>query len=217
LNASLIPIVLLTRFLDDAFNVVISITDGVLSIVGDSINGTLSIPSLDSFKLRFDSYSAGNRVFIDDDEYALTFTVGDGDTTQSIGTVSTHIISGTSGYTLNRVRFLSSASVFYDFLINEGTGTTLTDLIASYTITVSGEVWQDIYIEPSSSLDVKYLSVFNIALDYHLQDGGEWAIEPEGSRYLKWYGDPSRRAKGGLQMARSIFQNNSTYTGPLGI
>ena len=109
------------------------------------------------------------------------------------------------------MRFLSSATAIYDFLINEGgTSTTLTDEIGSYTATVASPVWEIAYIEPSSGLDQLYVSPFDMGLDYHLQDGGEWAIEAEPERERKWY---SR----GIQNARNTFQNTTTYSNPLGI
>jgi hypothetical protein len=49
-----------------------------------------------------------------------------------------------------------------------------------------------------------------MGLDYHLQDGGEWALEPEPERERKWYGR-------GIKDARNIFQQTTTYTSPLGV
>lgn len=194
---------------DDASNVVISILNGVLTVTGDTITGTLTLPTdLDVFTLRFESWRDGNRVFINDDEFALSFTLGDGDTTQKIGAVNTHIVSGVSGYNVLRTRFLSAGSLIYDFLMNEGT-TPLVDVVASYEIVVNTGVWNDVYIEPSSGLDSQYLSPFNMGLDFHLQDAGEWAIEPEAERERKWYGR-------GIRNAKNILQHNTTYVDPLG-
>ena len=197
--------------INDGADIIISIASGVLT-VNDATNvvGTLTLPDLDTFTLRVESHSGGNKVLINGDEYGLTYTTGDADTTIAIGTVATHIISATTGYTLNKMRFLSSATALYDFLINEGTGATLTDEIASYTATITDPVWKTVYIEPSSGLDQLYVSPFDMGLDYHLQDGGEWAIEAEPERERKWYGR-------GIQNARNTFQNNTTYSNPLGI
>ena len=122
---------------DDASNVVISITNGVLSVVGDAINGTLTLPSTNTFTLIFESSAGGNGVTIDGDSYGMTYTVGDADTPQAIGALTSRVISATTGYTLNRTRFLSSATAIYDFLINEGSGVSLTDEIAGYVATIT--------------------------------------------------------------------------------
>ena len=197
--------------INDGADIIISISNGVLTVNDfGNVVGTLTIPDENTFTLVVESSSTGNRVIINDDEQGLTYTTGDADTSIPIETVATHVISATTGYTLNRMRFLSSATALYDFLINEGTGTTLTDEIASYTATIVGQVWKTVYIEPSSGLDQLYVSPFDMALDYHLQDGGEWAIEAEPERERKWY---SR----GIQNARNTFQNTTTYSNPLGI
>jgi hypothetical protein len=201
-----------TDTITDGTNVVISIASGVLTVTHTGlVVGTLTLPDLDTFTLRVESYSDGNKVLINGDEYGLTYTTGDADTTIAIGTVTAHVVSATTGYTLNRMRFLSSATVVYDFLINEGTGVTLTDEVGAYTATVDAtKVWETVYIEPSSGLDQLYVSPFDMGLDYHLQDGGEWAIEAEPERERKWYGR-------GIQNARNTFQNTTTYSNPLGI
>jgi hypothetical protein len=197
--------------INDGADIIISIANGVLTVndVGNVV-GTLTLPDLNTFTLVVESNSTGNKVLINDDEYGLTYTTGDADTSIPIGTVATHVISATTGYTLNRMRFLSSATALYDFLINEGTGGTLTDEIASYTAAVATEVWKTVYIEPSSGLNVRYVAPFDMAMDYHLQDGGEWAIEAEPERERKWYNR-------GVQNARNTFQNTTTYSNPLGI
>ncbi len=197
---------------DDASNVVISILNGVLTVTGDTITGTFVLPTdLDVFTLKFESWRDGNRVFINGDEFALTFTLGDGDTTQKIGAVTTHIVSGVSGYNVLRTRFLSAGSLIYDFLMNEGTTPLISSVgsVDQYEIVVDGGVWNVVYIEPSSGLDSQYLSPFNMGLDFHLQDGGEWAIEPEAERERKWYGR-------GIRNAKNILQHNTTYVDPLG-
>jgi hypothetical protein len=195
----------------DGTNITLSVTNGVFSIVcGATLSATGTIPDLDTFNLRFESTSDGNALLVNGDTVALTYTQGDAETSQAIGTVTAHVVSAMTGYTLNRTRFLSSATAIYDFLINEGTSDTLTDVIAGYTATLTDAVWETVYIEPSSGLNELYLSPFDMALDYHLQDGGEWAIEPEVERERKWYGR-------GVKNATNTFQNTTTYTNPLGI
>jgi hypothetical protein len=197
--------------INDGADIIISIANGVLTVndVGNVV-GTLTLPDLNTFTLVVESNSSGNKVVINDSEYDLTYTTGDADTSIPIGTVGTHVISATTGYTLNRMRFLSSATALYDFLINEGTGSTLTDEIANYTAAIVDEVWKTVYIEPSSGLSTLYVAPFDMAMDYHLQDGGEWAIEAEPERERKWYNR-------GVQNARNTFQNTTPYSNPLGI
>jgi hypothetical protein len=201
--------------LDDGADIILSISNGVFSIVdGVSLDGTVTLPDVDVFTLVFESHNEGNRLLVNGIEYGLTYTAGDATTTVTIGTLNAttgRIISATTGYTLNRVRFLSSATAIYDFLINEGgIATALIDEIAEYVATVDSPVWKSVYIEPSSGLSTRYVSPFSMAIDYHLQDGGEWAIEAEPERERKWYGR-------GIQNARNTFQNTTTYTNPLGI
>jgi hypothetical protein len=197
--------------INDGADIIISIANGVLTVndVGNVV-GTLTLPDLNTFTLVVESNSTGNRVLINGDDYGLTYTTGDDETSIPIGTVATHVISATTGYTLNRMRFLSSATALYDFLINEGTGGTLTDEIANYTAAIASEVWKTVYIEPSSGLSTLYVAPFDMAMDYHLQDGGEWAIEAEPERERKWYNR-------GVQNARNTFQNTTPYSNPLGI
>jgi hypothetical protein len=200
--------------IDDGADIVLSITNGVFSVVdGIVLNATVELPDLNTFTLVFESNSDGNRLLVNDVEYGMTYTAGDATTTVPIGTadpMTGHIISATTGYTLNRMRFLSSATALYDFLINEGTGSTLTDEIANYTAAIASEVWKTVYIEPSSGLSTLYVAPFDMAMDYHLQDGGEWAIEAEPERERKWYNR-------GVQNARNTFQNTTPYSNPLGI
>jgi hypothetical protein len=49
-----------------------------------------------------------------------------------------------------------------------------------------------------------------MALDYHIQDGGEWSIEPDVDLERKWYGR-------GIKQARNIYQSIATYVNPLGL
>ena len=196
---------------DDASNVVISIANGVLSVTGSVIAGSLTLPTLDAYLIRFESDREGNRVLVNGDTYALTYTTGDGDTAQPIGTVSSHIISAISGWELKKTRFLTLGTLVYEFLLDEeGTNTNLTDTIAGYTATLTDVLWNDRWVEPSSGLDSQYRSPFDMGLYYHLQDGGEWAIEPETERERKWY-------IRGIPMARNILQNNTAYGNPLGL
>jgi hypothetical protein len=195
---------------DDSSDVVLSISNGIFSIVGAAVSATGTIPDLDTFTMRFESTSEGTALLVDGDTVGLTYTFGDSDTPQAIGAITSHVISAVSGYTLNRTRFLSSATVLYDFLINEGTGATLTDLVDAYEITIIGAGWNTVYIEPSSGLSTRYKAILDMGLDYHLQDGGEWALEPEPERERKWYGR-------GIKDARNIFQQTTTYTSPLGV
>jgi hypothetical protein len=209
----------LTDTIDDSnSNVVISIVNGVLSVTGNTVTGTLTLPTLDTYRIRFESNKDGNRVLVNGDEYSLEYTVGDSETSQAIGTVNSHVISGVSGWEFKRTRFLTAGTLVYEFNMDEETtNTNVTDIVAGYEATLTGVQWDERWVEPSSGLDSQYRSVFDIGLDYHLQDGGEWAIESEASRYQKWYGDPSTKQKGGIQMARNIYQINTTYTSPLGI
>lgn len=202
----------MTDTIDDATagNVVMSITNGVFSIAGAAVSATATIPTLDTFTLRFESTAAGNALLVDGDAVALTYTLGDAETSQAITAITSRVISATTGYTLNKTRFLSASTLILNFLINEGTGVALTDEVESFSATLDTPIWTTVYIEPSSGLDSQYMAVLNMGLDYHLQDGGEWAIEPEVERERKWYGR-------GIKQARNIFQNNTTYSNPLGI
>jgi len=196
---------------DDASNVVLSIANGVFSVVGSTVSATATLPVADTYEMSFTSSSDGNALLVNSAEVELTYTDGDADTAQGIGAITSRVISGVSGFTLNKTRFLSAGALLVNFLINEGTGTALVDEVDGHTATLSASpVWATVYIEPSSGLDSQYRSVLNLALDYHLQDGGEWSIEPEVERERKYYDR-------GIKMARNVFQQNTTYTNPLGI
>jgi hypothetical protein len=205
-----------TDTITDGSGVVLSIADGVSSVVGGSVSATVALPSADTFTLRFESTEDGNALLVNGVEVSMTYTDGDEDTTQSIVDVTEHVIDGVSGYTLNRTRFLTSATAIYDFLINEGTGVTITDVITAanttpYTAELDATaVWKTVYIEPSSGLSTRYSACLDMGLDYHLQDGGEWALEPEPERERKWYGR-------GIKDARNLFQQIAPYGNPLGI
>jgi hypothetical protein len=209
-----------TITMHDASEVVLSISSGVFSVAGAAVAATATIPDLDTFTLRFESTSEGTALLVNGDTVALTYTVGDGDTTQAIGAIETngsHIISDMSGYNLLRTRFLSAATAIYDFNLNldslkTATTDTLVDLINNLELVgLPGTLlWKTVYIEPSSGLSTRYKAVLDMGLDYHLQDGGEWALEIEPERERKWYGR-------GIKDARNIFQQTTTYTSPLGI
>ena len=140
----------------------------------------------------------------------LTYSVGSATTALAIGTVTADTISSVSGVELLKYRFLTTDSVVYSFIIDEETtNTNLTDQVNSFTATITSPAWSERYIEPSCVLSDQWRSVLDMGTDYHLQDGGEWAIEPEQERERKWY-------LRGLKMARGILQNESTYVGPLG-
>lgn len=195
---------------DDASNVVFTILNGVFSVAGSNISASYTLDDADSLAIKFISDSEGNHLYVNGEEKTMTYTTGAETDTQSIGTVSAHVINGFTGLSLKRLRFLTPETLTYEFLINEGTGSTLTDEVNSYDITVVGGSWEKVYVEPSSSLSSRYKSPFDMGLDYHLQDGGEWAIEPESERERKWYGR-------GIRQARNIYQQTTTYSNPLGI
>jgi hypothetical protein len=203
---------------DDASNVVLSIANGVFSIVGDAVSATGTLPITDeTFTLAFESSATGNVLTVNGASVDLTYTLGDAETTQAIGGINSRVISALSGFFLLRVSFNSAGALINNFLLNEEslkTGETaiLLDEVNAYEMTGVPDplVWKTVYIEPSSGLDSQYRSPLDMGLDYHLQDGGEWAIEPESERERKWY-------TRGIPMARNILSNNTTYKGPLGI
>ena len=195
---------------DDASNVVVSILNGVLTITGDSVTGSLTLPDESVATILLESYSEGIRVTVNETEYSLEYSSGNQGDTQGIGIVSSRVFSGISGYELTRTRFLTESTLIYDFLLNEGTGLSVTDEISEFTGTLVSAEWNTRYIEPSSGLGVEFLAPFSMAIDYHLQDGNEWSIEPEAERERKWYGR-------GINMARNINQQNTDYVGQLGI
>jgi len=200
---------------DDNSNVVISILNGVVSMVGDSVSCTATLPETVTMKVSFVSDKDGNRFVVDGSTLSATYTVGNANTVQPIGTISAHVISGVSGFDLLRTRFLSGASLIYDFLLNEeslktGETDTLLDEIASYELTVLADpaVFETRYIEPSTGLDFRYRSALEMGLDYHLQDGGQFGLEPEPERERKWYNR-------GVKSAREAYSQLTTYISPL--
>ena len=186
-----------------------AVGDGIFSISSlGTVIGTADISSYDIFKLRFESDSDGNRLIVNDDAVAITYTTGDSSTSIPLGTLDDHIISSTSGLELTRMRFLTLGTVVFDFLIDEGTGTTLTDSVSAYTATVASPVWEDRYIEPTTGLDERYRAALEYGLDWRLQDGGVWGLEDDGDRENKWY-------KRGIRSARNTNQQLTTYISPL--
>lgn len=219
---------------DDASNVVITITDGVLYFAGDTLAFEVTLPDYDNIRILIASTKSGNVVLINNEDVAdvttsdislydvpdidwipdvevvPSLTIGDSETTQGIGTVSARVISGVSGWSLRSTAFYSSKTKLLDFLIKEGTGATLTDGINGYDATVVGGTWIKAYIEDSCELDERYHSPLSMGIEYHLQDGRQWAIDPDGDWERKWY-------LRGIPMAREIYRQNTTYRNPLGI
>lgn len=218
---------------DDNSNVVINITDGDLSLVGDTLAFDAELPDADAIRILIVSNKSGNRVLVNNEDLATadedggislydvpdidwvpdievvpSLTLGDSETTQAIGTVSGRVINNVSGWNLVSTAFYSSKTKLMEWLLNEGTGTTLEDVVASYDITSSGGTWITTYVEDSCALDQKYYPYFNATVEYFLQEGGEWAIEPDLPLEAKM--------ERNIRKARSKYQDDSTYVGPLG-
>lgn len=225
----------LTDTIADGSNVTISIADGVLSLNGSAVGLTADLPDVDKMTILISSSSSGIRILVNSDEIDTdsssetitldtipdlswvpnleivpAYTTSDGTDPQPIGTITSRVINGISGFTVVGTAFYSARSKVLDFEINEGTGTTVTDLINSYTATLVSPTWHTAYVTNSCALDSQYSSPFSMAVEYHLQEGGEWAIEPIDDRERKWYGR-------GVRQARATYQNNTTYTNPLGV
>lgn len=191
--------------------VVISITNSVISIDyggGATLAATYAFATnLPTIKFVFDE--DGNSLYIDGSAVSMTYTVGTSSTSVALGTITPWVIDSAAGMILKRYRALSTETGIFDFPINDDT-TTITDMIGGYVGAVNTGVWDTYYIEPSSGLDERYLADFNMGLDFHLQDGGEFAIEPEEERERKWYGR-------GIRDARDLYQQNTAYVNPLGL
>ena len=200
-----------------AGDIVISILNGVFSFAVAApvaVTATYTLPDEDSIKVKFEVNEDGNTLYINDSEVTMTYSVGTALLKPSMGTVAgpvtAHVISGTSGYILKRTAFYSTTAMIYEFLLNEGgVSTALVDEVSAFTATALTPVWQTVYIQPSSSLDSQYKAVFNDCINYYLQEGGEWAIEPDDDSERKWL-----RA---IKRAKKVYQNNTTYTNPLGL
>ena len=194
---------------DDASGVVLSIANNVFSINGDAVAGSASLPESDVFTLRFESDKDGNRVLLNGDIVEMLYTTGDGETAQNIGEVSAHVISGVSGYELTKTRFLTAGTLVYSFDIDDGS-TALTDNVSAFTASVGAGEWDTRYIEPSTSLDFRYRSALEFGTDFHLQDGGQWGLEPDAELERKWYGR-------GISSAREVYSQLTPYKSPLNI
>jgi hypothetical protein len=192
---------------DDASNVVLSITNNVFSVVGDTVAASGQIPEVDIISIKFESSKDGNEFTVNGDKVDMVYTTGDEDATQAIGAVTSNVFSAVSGYELLKTRFLTAGTLVYDFDINSGTAT-ITDNVAGYDATVATAQWDTRYVEPSTTLDFRYRSALEMGLDYHLQDGGQYGLEPEPERERKWY-------TRGIQSAREVYKQNTTYVSPL--
>ena len=205
-----------TETITDGSNVTLGITNGVFSVAGSSVIAIGTLPSADTFTVRFESSADGTALSVDGNAIELTYANGDAETSQAIGaTVSAHVISGVTGYELLKTRFLTAGSLVYEFDMNfdslkAATTDTLVDLINSFELVGLADplVWYTRYIEPSTGLDFRYRSALEMGLDYHLQDGGQFGLEPEPERERKWY---SR----GIRSAREALAQNTTYVSPL--
>jgi len=186
----------------DDFN--IDISD---SVSGLSMNYDFTDTSV-KFKVVFDE--DGNTLYVNGTAVTPTYAlVSTSATTVLIEAIDSHIMSTQTAAILKRHRALSPETVIYDFLLDDDSAT-VTDSVGSYEGTVADGVWNTYYIKPSSSLDEKYSTVLNAGLDFHLQDGGEWGLEPDVERERKWYGR-------GIKDGRTIYRQDVTYVNPLGL
>jgi hypothetical protein len=225
-----------TILLSDATEIKFSILNGVFSISSPFMNASAELPATTSMILLFSSNRLGNRLLLGggllglehppEPEILLTaipgldwdvdldmipgYTSGSSASTISIGTVAGRSFSGISGLEMKRTRFYSAESIIADFRMSEGTGTEIIDSVSGDKGVVSGGRWIELYTGIPGLLDERYRSVLDMGLDYHLQDGGEWAIEPDQERERKWY-------VRGIRMGRTIHQSMTAYHGPLGI
>jgi len=193
---------------DDNSDVVISITNGVVRVLGDTVDASFELPDISLFTLAIESSPIGVRAYVDGDTYELEHALGDTDSTQAIGDVSAHVVSSVSGYEFKRARFFTEGTLVYDFLLDSESTGTVSDVVAEYTADLVDAEWSTRYIDPSTPLDFRYSSAFEMGLDFHLQDGGQWAMEPEAERERKWYGR-------GIRSARSVYQQQTRYISPL--
>lgn len=192
-----------------ATTIVLSIANSVFSIVGDSVSATATLPEADSYEIAFESSKDGNTLMVNGDLVALTYASGDEESTVSLGEVDSHVLSAVSGFEVLKMRFRSPETLIYQFDMNDDSAT-LVDDVASYTATVDLGTWDTRYVEPSTPLDARYRSALSMGLDFHLQDGGQWGLEPEVERERKWY---SR----GISSAREVYSQITPYISPLNI
>jgi hypothetical protein len=205
---------------DDNSNVVISITNGVVSVLGDSVQASATLPDVSDIVLRFESTPDGNAFLVNGDVLSTVYTTGDEETSQSVGTTSAHVLGSVTGYELKRTRWFTEGTLVWDFLLNEGSGTSNVTVssrmvdpssdIATLTAELSVAAWEYRYIDPSTSLDFRYRSALEAGLDWHLQVGGRWAMSDDQDLERRWYGR-------GIQSARSVYQQLTPYSNPLGI
>lgn len=223
---------------DGASNVVITISNDSLNLVGDSVSLDFSLPTdTDALRVLVSSSSSGIRVLVGSDDCSYTTdetislddvpdldwvpdvdvipALGSTDTPQAIGTVTARVINGVSGYELISTAFYSSKTKLFEFLLNEATGTTVNSVeymgatnAEGYSATVSGQTWITTYVEESCGLDQKYYPYFNSMVEYFLQEGGEWAIEPDLQLEAKM--------ERNIRKARNKYSTDTTYTGYLG-
>jgi hypothetical protein len=196
---------------DGSGPITLKVLNNIFSIVSSVITASATIPEADLYTIKFESNSKGTQLFVNGDEVGMTYTGGDAETAQPIAVVASHVIDGASGFELLKTRFLTAGTLVYSFDINEETvATNLTDDVASYIGTLTGQQWDTRYIEPSTSLDFRYRSSFEMGLDYHIQDGGQFGLEPESERERKWYGR-------GIRSAREVYSQQTPYISPLNI
>lgn len=192
-------------------DLVITISNDLLTLTGGSVTCTVDLPITATVAVRVVCDNDGLSVYGNEEPLELTYTAGSDGDTITLGTITTHVISATGGMNLTRLRFYTAATILYDFmvgyeLLNGGVSTEVIDAVAGYVGTLTGETWATTYTYPSGGLDERYLSSFNNAIDYHLQDGGEWSIEPDQVVESRWY----RR---GVRDARDIHKQNTTFIG----
>ena len=224
---------------DNASNVVIAIADDELTITGDSVVLTATLPDANSFRLLINSSASGIRILTDDTDLGVQITedsgislddvpdldwvpdlevipsLGDTDTPQPIGTVSARVIDGVAGFELISTAFYSSKTKLFEFLLNEATGTTVNSVeymgatnSEGYSATLTAPKWITTYVEESCGLDRKYYPYFDSCIEYYLQQGGEWAIEPDVQA--------EGRMRRNIRNARNKYNTDSTYTGIYG-
>lgn len=226
-----------TMILSSMDSIVLKVENGVFSIASPDASATAQLPETDAaITILFSSNRSGNRLLVnsggvglahaDSSDILLTdipeldwvpdldiipgYSAGTTESTVKIGTVTSRELTGISGLELKRTRFYSASSIHADFHMSEGTGSEIVDSVAGNKGVVTGGRWMEVYSGLPGLLGETYRSVFNMGLDYHLQDGGEWAIEPDVERERKWY-------MRGMRMARDIRHSIEGVSGPLGI
>lgn len=182
-------------------------TDGA-SLLPGYIKGTATLPSDNSFSLKLESHSGGNRILFNGEEVEIVYTGGDADTVLDTGASADFSILF-DGIVYRRIVFSSSMARLLDFPMNEGEGLVLTDSIAGATLGVNEPYsWELVYVNVAGGLDNSYLSVINSGIDYYLQEGGQWAMEDIGDRERKWFGRS-------IPQARMIHNATQSFYSPL--